>query len=168
MPLVLPCNPPHFPSILKFFCLFDKNPAIFEDLNTIQHLTVLCCAPLLRFATVHQFWSQSLFRVSRAFPAPNGYFTLSSYQIVAPPKCRFLHFPKFVDKYFGPTHFPWHLQKLTTPSTLHASILVGLSTPLGSMFRSGHEIRLPKRCEENASAAGQNSLLKEVGSEARV
>ena len=34
-------------------------------------------------------------------------------------------------------------------------------------IKTWYEIRLPTRCEENGSAAGQNILLEEVGSKAQ-
>ena len=71
-PLVLfSCDSSFCPSILKVFCLFGRNPAVFLNLNSFQHLAMLFCAHLLRPAAVHQFVSHSLPRITRAFPALN-------------------------------------------------------------------------------------------------
>ena len=67
------------PSIFPVVSLLCRNSAVFEDLNYFQHFPMLFCAHLLQRAAVHQFWSHSLSRITRALPAPNQNFSLSVY-----------------------------------------------------------------------------------------
>ena len=84
----------HFP----ICCLFGRNHAVFENLNSFQYLAMLLCAHLLKPAVVHQFGSRSLPRITRAFPAPCQNF-IQPFYFFLPHRglqgVRFHHFEKF-------------------------------------------------------------------------
>ena len=94
-------------------------------------------AYLLRLPTVHQCWSHSLSRTCRAFSAPNQYFTLpvrSSHQIMTSPNLAFAIFPNILTNTLARA-LSFHFHVLDASFTPQTSILVGLSTPLRSVFR---------------------------------
>ena len=105
-PVFVPCDP----SVLSFNvpipCLLDGDATLFKNLNSLQHFAMLFCASLLGLAAVHYFWSHSLSRTARTFPAPDQTSPCLSILLIisSPPKCRFLHFPIIFEKYFGFVH----------------------------------------------------------------
>ena len=120
-----------------FFASLARNPAVFENLKSFQHLAMLFSAYLLRPVAVHQFWCHSLPRMTRAFPAPNQDLSLSihSSYLIINSKVTLSPFSKIFRQVFWSCAFSWNLHVFAAFSTPHASILVCLSTPLRSMLR---------------------------------
>ena len=122
-----------FPSFnLPIPCILGRDPAVFKELNSFQHLAMLFCAHLLRPAAVNQFvpfqasHSPSIFCTqSKLLPACLFFLPNRDLQSDA------VSIPKISRQVFWSCAFSWHLHVLAA-SSAHASILVGLSTPLRS------------------------------------
>ena len=118
-------------------CLLCRDPAIFQDLNSLQHFAIPLGTHWFGLATIHQFRSNSLLRISRTLlhhirtsPCLSILLTRSW-----PAKFRLSHFFKLFDKNFWSCTFSWPLRIFASSSASHTSILVCCREPLGSMLR---------------------------------
>ena len=108
-------------------CFLDWNPCRFENLNSFQYLAMLFFANLLGFAAVRQFWSHSLPRIDRAFPAPNQCFPWpvhSSHQIVDSHVSLSPFSQVFLTSASAPAHVPGiFMYLLPLPHLIHRNLL---------------------------------------------
>ena len=92
--MFFPCSCSFLSFNLPISRLFGRDPAVFENLNSFSHLSVLFCAHLLLLAAVHQLWSHfcavhnpSIFLhqiKNFSLPVPSSYHIVSSHVLLSP------------------------------------------------------------------------------------
>ena len=129
--IFLASDPFFFPFNFPSSRLLGRNSTLFEGQDSFSYLSIFFCAQVLQLATIHQLWSQSLSRITRAFSAPAQNFSLpastspnhvtSSH--VQPSPSSELVFLSFIN-HFGPAHFPCICKYLRPlPHLMHRYLL---------------------------------------------